>query len=79
MKMPIGGSPTIVITPSDQAPSQDRVRNREATNLGHLLRALHLRDVPDGKEDRRLGQAVIGHVQQPGEVRERPAHPEREA
>ena len=62
----------------DEAPAQDRVRDRQAPNLGHHLRTLHLRDVADGKEDRRLGQAVIGHVQQPGEVRERPTHPERE-
>ena len=57
MKMPMGGRPTIAITPSDQAPAQDRVRNGEAPNLGHLLRALDLRDVSDGKEDRGLGQA----------------------
>ena len=78
MKMPIGGSPTMVITPGDEAPSENRMRNGQAANLGHHLRALHLRDVPDGKEDRRLGETVIGHVQQPGEIRERPAHPERE-
>ena len=53
------------------------MRNRQATNLGHHLRSLHLRDMPDGIEDRRLGETVIGHVQQPREIRERPANAER--
>ena len=61
-----------------QAPAQNRMRNRQPADVGHPLRALDLRDVADGKEDRRLGQAVIGHVQQAGEVGERPAHAEGE-
>ena len=78
MKMPVGGSPTIVITPRTSPHPRTGCETVRPANLGHHLRALHLRDVADGKEDRRLGQAVKGHVQQPGEVRERPAHPERE-
>ena len=35
--------------------------------------ALDLRDVADRKKDRRLGERVHGHVQEPSEVRKRPA------
>ena len=61
-----------------ETPSQDGVGHGEAANVGHLLRPFDLRDVPDGKEDRGLGQRVHDHVQQAGEVGERPAHAERE-
>ena len=54
-----------------QAPAKRRMAFGQAADLGDLLRALDLRDVADGEEDRRLGQAVHRHVQQPGEVRER--------
>ena len=41
------------------------------------LRALDLRDVADGEEDRRLGEAMHHHMQQPGKIGERAAHSER--
>ena len=49
MKMPMGGRPTIVITPEHEAPAEDRMRNGEAADVGHPLRALDLRDVADAK------------------------------
>ena len=54
------------------------MRHGEAADVGHALRALHLRDVADAEEDRRLGEAVQRHVQEAGEVGERPAHAEGE-
>ena len=40
------------------------------------LGALGLGDVADGEKDRRLGEAVHGHVQEAGEIGERAAHAE---
>ena len=40
-----------------ETPAEQRVALGQAADLGDLLRALDLRDVADGKEDRRLGQA----------------------
>ncbi len=40
--------------------------------------ALDLGDMADGEEDAGFGQAVHGHVQQPGEIGQRPAHAEGE-
>ena len=76
MKIPSGGRPGNCDDAEDQAPAEHRVRHREAADLGDLLRSLDLRDMSDGEEDRRFRQAVHGHVQQPGEIRERPAHAE---
>ena len=39
--------------------------------LRDFLCALDLRDVTDGKEDGRLGEAVHGHLQQAGDARVR--------
>ena len=50
----------------------------QAAHLGDALGALHLRDVADREEDRRLGQAVHGHLQQSGEIAERAGHAEGE-
>ena len=50
---------------------------RQAADPGDPLRALDLRDVADGIEDRRLGQTVHHHVQQACEIRQRAAHAER--
>ena len=61
-----------------ESPSEQRMRLRQSADLGDLLRALDLRDVTDRVEDRRLGQAVHRHVQQPGEVRQRSTDAERE-
>ena len=59
-----------------QAPAEHRIGDGEAAHVGDPLRALDLRDVADREEDRRLGQRMHGHVQQPGEIGERPAHAE---
>ncbi len=78
MKMPSGGRPAMATTPSTRPqPSTGLVSVRPPMSA-MLLRALDLRDVADGEEDRRLGQRVHGHVQQAGEVGERPAHAEGE-
>ena len=61
-----------------QPPADQRVGLGEAAHLGDLLRALHLRDVADGEEDRRLGQRMQHHVQQAGEIGERAAQTESE-
>ena len=58
-------------------PSSGCVTVRPA-DIGDLLGALDLGDVADGEEDRRLGQAVHGHVQQAREIGERSAHAESE-
>ena len=50
----------------------------QTADVGDALRALDLRDMADREEDRRFGQRVHGHVQQPGEIRERAAHAEGE-
>ena len=44
----------------------------------NLLRALGLRDMTDREEDRRLRERVHRHLQEAGEIRERPAEAERE-
>ena len=62
----------------DQAPAQHRMGLGETTHIGDALRALDLGDMADGKEDRRFGQRMHGHVQQPGEIGERAAHAESE-
>ena len=78
MNTPNGGRPAIATTPSTRPqPSTGCVAVRPPMSA-MLLRALHLRDVADGEEDRRLGQAVHRHVQQAGEIGERPAHAEGE-
>ena len=61
-----------------QGPAQHRVGLREPAHVGQLLRALGLGDVADGEENRRFGQAVHGHLQQPGEIAERARHAEGE-
>ena len=55
-----------------------RVGDAQPPDLGDALRALGLGDMSDGEEDAGLGQAVHGHVQQAGEIGERPAHAEGE-
>ena len=78
MKMPSGGRPAIATTPSTRPqPSTGWLSVRPRISA-MLLRALGLGDMADGEEDRRLGERVHGHVQQPGEVGERPAHAEGE-
>ena len=62
----------------DESPAEQGVAFCEPADVGEPLRALHLRDMPDREEDRRLGQAVHGHVQEAGEVGEWAAHAERE-
>ena len=52
--------------------------DRQAPDVRDLLRSLDLGDMADREEDRRLGQAVHRHVQQTGEIGERPAHAEGE-
>ena len=69
MKMPNGGMPAMAIDAQHEAPAEHRMALGQAADLGDLLRALGLGDVADGEEDRRLGQAVHGHVQQAGEAR----------
>ena len=61
-----------------KAHREHRMADRQALDVGDALRALDLRDVADREEDRRLGQRMHGHVQEAGEVRERPAHAEGE-
>ena len=78
MNTPIGGKPTIAKTPNDQAPAEQRMGDGQAPDVGDLLRALDLRDLADGVEDRRFRQAVHRHVQEGGEIGERPADPEGE-
>jgi hypothetical protein len=75
--MPSGGKPAIATTPTPD-PSQLPDGSRQAPDPGDPLRALDLRNMADGVEDRRLGQAVHHHVQQPGKIGERAAHSERE-
>jgi len=48
----------------------------QTTNIGNFLSALDLSDVADRKKNRRLGQAVHHHVQEPGEICEGAAHAE---
>ena len=62
----------------DEAPAEPGLADGEAADVGDALGALDLRDMADGEEDRRLGQAVHRHVQQPGEIGERAAHAEGE-
>ena len=62
----------------DEAPAQPRLTYGEARDVGDPLRALDLRNMADGEEDRRFGQAVHRHVQQPREIGECSAHAERE-
>ena len=78
VKMPKGGRPAIATTPTTRVPAERRMAFGQAADLGDPLRALDPRDVSDAEEDRRLGQAVHRHVQQAGEIRERPAHAEGE-
>ena len=75
---PNGGSPAIAATPAIRPQPSTGWRDRQAAHLGDALRALHLRHVADREEDRRLGQAVHGHLQQAGEVGQRAAHAEGE-
>src|SRR5215813_6629712 len=51
----------------DEAPAEHGVGDGEAAHIGDPLRALDLRNVAYGKKDRRLGQRVHRHVQEPGE------------
>ena len=78
MNTPIGGRPTMAKTPNDEAPAEQRMGDGEAADVGDLLRALDLRDLADGVEDRRFRQAVHRHVQERGEIGERTADPEGE-
>ena len=55
-----------------------RIDLQQAANIFHLLRANFLHRMADGKEDRRLGQAVHRHMQETGKVGERAAHAEGE-
>ena len=64
--------------PARRPTASTRMGDAQPADLGDALRALGLGDVADGEEDRRLGQAVHGHVQQAGEIGERPAHAEGE-
>ena len=61
-----------------QAPAQNRIGLGQPAHVGDALSALDLRDVADRKEDRRLGERMHRHVQEPGEVGERSAHAEGE-
>ena len=78
MKMPSGGRPAMATTPSTRPQPSTGWLSVSPRISAMLLRALDLRDMADGEEDRRLGEAVHGHVQQAGEVGERPAHAEGE-
>ena len=78
VKTPNGGRPAIAMTPSAEPDRQHRMGDRQAADVGDALGALDLRDVADREEDRRLGERMHGHVQQAGEIRERPAHAEGE-
>ena len=78
VKMPNGGRPAMATTPATRVQPKHRVGDGQAADVGDLLGALDLGDMADGEEDRRLGQAVHGHVQQAGEVGQRPAHAEGE-
>ena len=61
-----------------EAPAEHGIALGEAAHVGDLLRALDLRDIADGEEDRRFGQRVHAHMQETGEIGERPAHAEGE-
>ncbi|MNC91914.1 hypothetical protein D3C83_82550 [compost metagenome] len=61
-----------------EPPAYGGVGHHQPADLIHDLRAALLGGVPHREEDRRLGQAVHGHVQQACERRDRPAHAERE-
>ena len=61
-----------------QTPAEHRMGLGQAADIGDPLRAFDLRDMADGEEDRRFGQAVHRHVQQPGEIGQRAAHAEGE-
>ena len=75
---PNGGRPADRHHAEREAPGEHRMADAEPADLGDALGALDLGDMADGEEDRRLGQAVHGHVQQPGEIGERAAHAEGE-
>ena len=76
MKMPSGGRPAMATTPSTRPQPSTGCGIGQPAHIGDALRAFYLRDMANREEDRRLGQRVHGHVQQPGEVGERPAHAE---
>ena len=76
MKMPSGGRPAIATTPSTRPQPSTGCGTGQAAHIGDALRALDLRDMADGEENRRLGQRMHGHVQQAGEIGERAAHAE---
>ena len=68
---PNGGMPRIASVPSISPQPIVGLIVDQAADVVHHLRAGLLRGVADGEEDRRLGERVHGHVQQPGEVRDR--------
>ena len=57
---------------------EPRMGDAQPRDLGDALGPLGLGDMADGEEDAGLGQAVHRHVQQAGEIGERPAHAEGE-
>ncbi len=59
-----------------QPPADGRAEPDQAANIVHPLRTRFLRGVTDGEEDRRLDQRMHAHVQQTGEIGDRPAQPE---
>ena len=75
---PNGGRPAMANTASAKATAKPGMGDTQSPDLGEALRALGLGDVAHGEEDARFGQAVHRHVQQAGEVGERPAHAEGE-
>ena len=78
MNTPMGGKPMIAKAPSASPQASSGWVVARPVISGQLLGALGLRDVADREEDRGLGQAVHGHVQQAGEVGDRAAHAEGE-
>ena len=53
MKMPSGGRPAMATTPSTRPQPSSGMADGQAADVGDLLRALDLRDMADGEEDRR--------------------------
>ena len=78
MNIPSGGNPAIAKTPTTRPQPSSGWRHRQAADIGDRLGALDLRDMADGEEDRRLGEAVHDHVQKAGEIGERTADAEGE-
>ncbi len=50
----------------------------QSADVGNFLSSLYLGDMANGKEDRRLCEAVHRHVEKTGKVRQRTAHPKSE-